>query len=295
MKIGCDEGCNYRCNGHTVMRDLELCERYGFDTINLQWMALERDIERGICTIEEIGDWFRNHRLKMLSYSCLLFFNMKQTEKEMAAVLERLDRLVEWCGILDCPYINVVPSDDMRARALRPTRPEIRADAIEMLGRMVERIAGTGVKLSLEPNGFPDNTINRFEDGYAIVQELNSPLVGLTMDEYHFTAMGSDWSALEQADGEKIFLWHLDGAEDMPRGAYYNTDEVRLWPGEPGDAIDHRRFADTLRRIGFAGDVCTLEVFRPDYYGLSQEENIRRAAEVTRKHIGTYWDISNVM
>ena len=31
-----------------------------------------------------------------------------------------------------------------------------------------------------------------------------------------------------------------------------------------------------------------IEVFRPDYYKLSNEENIKKAAEVTRAHVETY-------
>lgn len=59
--------------------------------------------------------------------------------------------------------------------------------------------------------------------------------------------------------------------------------------GRAGDCLDHKRFADTLKKIGFEGDVCTMEVFRPDYYKLSNEENIKKAAEVTRAHVAKYW------
>ncbi|MDY3692907.1 MAG: hypothetical protein SO072_13215 [Dysosmobacter sp.] len=69
---------------------------------------------------------------------------------------------------------------------------------------------------------------------------------------------------------------------------WYNNDEKRLWPGEPGDCLDHKRYADTLKKIGFDGDACTIEVFRPDYYKLSNEENIRKAAQVTRAHLEAY-------
>ena len=101
--------------------------------------------------------------------------------------------------------------------------------------------------------------------------------------------MASEWAALEKADGKKIFIWHLNGMENMPCGAAYNNDEKRLWPGEPGDCLDLKRYADTLKKIGFEGDVCTMEVFRPDYYKLSNEENIKKAAEVTKAHVAKYW------
>ena len=74
----------------------------------------------------------------------------------------------------------------------------------------------------------------------------------------------------------------------MPCGAYYNNDEKRLWPGAEGDCLPHARYADTLRKIGFDGDCCTIEIFRPAYYEMSQEENVKKSAEVTRAHVEKY-------
>ena len=131
--------------------------------------------------------------------------------------------------------------------------------------------------------------INRFEDAYAIVEEVNHPLLGVTLDEYHFTAMASSFEALEKADGKKIFIWHLNGMEDLPCGAAYNNDEKRLWPDDPQDAINHKRIADTLKKIGFDGDVCTIEIFRPEYYNMTQADNVKKSAEVTKAHVAKYW------
>lgn len=291
MKIGFNEGCNRFCKDHSVFRDLEYCEKYGFDYIDIQSECLNRDLEAGKYTIEELGEWFKAHHLKMLSYNALIAFNMKQTQEEKDAVMAELDEIIRRCNILDCQMIVVVPSWDISVHA---TRKEIREDAVAVLKEMVQKVEPYGIKLSIEFCGAPSMTINRFEDAYAIVQEVDSPLVGVTLDQYHFHAMASDWSALEKADGKKIFVWHLNDMEDMPCGAIYNTDEKRLWPGDPRGCLDHKRFADTLKKIGFEGDVCTIEVFRPDYYKLSQEENVRTAAEVTRAHVEKYWKVPSV-
>ena len=224
----------------------------------------------------------------MLSYNALCFFNMKQTQAEKDAVMAQLDEIIRRCEIRGCKMIVVVPSKDMKERGLTPTRKEIREDAVAVLREMVKRTEPHGIRLSIEFCGEPAMTINRFEDAYAIVSEVNHPLVGVTLDQYHFHAMASGWDALEKADGKKIFVWHLNGMENMPCGAAYNNDEKRLWPGEPGDCLDHKRYADTLKKIGFDGGVCTIEVFRPDYYKLSNEENIKKAAEVTRAHVEKY-------
>ncbi|HHX37584.1 MAG TPA: sugar phosphate isomerase/epimerase [Clostridiaceae bacterium] len=285
MKIGFNEGCNRFCADHSVLKDLEYCEKYGFDYIDVQSECLNRDLEAGKYTIEELGEWFKNHNLKMLSYNALIFFNMKQTQEEKDAVMEELDEIIRRCNILDCKMIVVVPSVDIDVHA---TVAEIREDAVAVLKEMVKKVEPHGIKLSLEFCGAPSMTINRFDYAYDIVKEVDSPLVGITLDQYHFHAMASTWEKLEQADGDKIFVWHLNGMEDMPCGAPYNTDEKPLWPGAEGDILDHKRYADTLKKIGFKGDVITIEVFRPEYYELSQEENVKKAAEVTKAHVEKY-------
>ena len=286
MKIGFNEGCNRFCENHSVLEDLALCEKYGFDYIDVQSECLDRELAAGKYTLEELGEFFRSHKIKMLSYNALIFFNMKQTQEEKDAVMEQLEEIIRRCQILDCKMIVVVPSMDLKVKA---TVDEIKADSVAVLKEMVKKVEPYGIKLSLEFCGAPAMSINRFEYAYDIVKAVDSPLVGVTLDQFHFNAMASGWDALEKADGKKIFVWHLNGAENMPCGAAYNTDEVRLWPGEPGDSLDHKRFADTLKKIGFEGDVCTMEVFRPDYYKLSNEENIKKAAEVTRAHVAKYW------
>ncbi len=286
MKIGFNEGCNRFCANHSVLEDLRLCEKYGFDYIDVQSECLDRELEQGLYTLEDLGDFFKKSHLKMLSYNALCFFNMKETQQEKDEVMKQLDEIIRRCLILDCKMIVVVPSYDIKRHA---TIDEIREDAVEVLKQMLVKVEPHGIKLSIEFCGAPTMTINRFEDAYAIVEQVNSPLVGVTLDQYHFHAMASTFSALEKADGNKIFVWHLNGMENVPCGASYNNDEKRLWPGEPGDCLDHRRYAETLKKIGFAGDVCTMEVFRPDYYKLTNEENIKKAAEVTKAHVAKYW------
>lgn len=285
MKIGFNEGCNRFCKDHSVMKDLEYCDKYGFDYIDIQSECLDRDLDEGKYTIEDLAEAFKNHNVKMLSYNALVGFNMKDTEEEKRDVMDELDLIIERCNILDCDLVVVVPSVDVR----KATRQEIKEDAIEVLSDMLEKVEPHGIKLSLEFCGAPNMSINRFDDALEIVKAIDNPNLGITLDQYHFHAMASFWETLEESDGKHIFIWHINGTEDMPCGAPYNTDEVRLWPGAKGDCLDHQRYADTLKKIGFNGGVCTIEVFRPEYYELSQEENVKTAAEVTKAHVEQYW------
>lgn len=285
MKIGFNEGCNRFCMGQSVLEDVALCDKYGVDYMDVQSECLDRDLSAGKYTLEDLSAAFHAAKVKMLSYNALCGFNMKRTEEERAAVMAQLDEIIRRCNLLSCKMIVVVPTQNL---AFPATLDEIREDAVSVLREMVKKTEKHGIRLSLEFCGCPNMTINRFEDAYTIVEEVNSTLVGITLDQYHFHAMASDWSALEKADGARIFVWHLNGMENMPCGASYNTDEIRLWPGAAGDCLDHKRFADVLKKIGFTGGACTVEVFRPEYYQLTPEENIRTAAEVTRAHVKKY-------
>ena len=69
MKIGFNEGCNRFCENHSVLEDLDLCEKYGFDYIDIQSECLDREIAAGKYTIDDLAAWFADpkHHLKMLS------------------------------------------------------------------------------------------------------------------------------------------------------------------------------------------------------------------------------------
>ena len=55
MKLGFNEANDRFCKNHSVMMDLELCEKYGFDCIDIQSECLNRDLEAGKITLEEMG------------------------------------------------------------------------------------------------------------------------------------------------------------------------------------------------------------------------------------------------
>lgn len=92
--------------------------------------------------------------------------------------------------------------------------------------------------------------------------------------------MCSKLEDLRAADGKKIFAYHLNDCEDLPLGSC--GDDKRLWPEE--GVVDHAGIASALKEIGFDG-VCTIEEFRPEYYEMSHEENVKKAAEVTRSFV----------
>jgi len=66
----------------------------------------------------------------------------------------------------------------------------------------------------------PSVAMNRFEYACAIVKEVNSPLVGMTLDQFRFNAMVSSWDALEKADPRpsRGCLWYHQCERSTPSG-----------------------------------------------------------------------------
>ncbi len=284
IKTCFNEGCSRYCAGHSILKDMELCEKYGFDYIDIQECCLTPELESGTCTLEALGEWLQNHRLKLYSYNALEDFNMRKTKAEHKAVMAHLHEIIRRCNILGCKMIVLCPSKDLDTPA---TIPEIRENTVMVLREMLEQVKPYGIKLALEFCGFPTMSINRFQQAYEIIQQIDSPLLGITLDQAHFHSMASDWADLQQADGSKIFTWHLNDLEDMPCGASYYDVTKRLFPGDSRGCMDHARYADILKSIGYDG-ACCIEVFRPEYYALSQEENIQMAALCVREHLKQY-------
>ena len=67
MKIGFNEGCNQFCKDHSVLKDLELCEKHGFDFIDIQSECLDRDLAEGKYTLR---NWHLGSMIQIISSGC---------------------------------------------------------------------------------------------------------------------------------------------------------------------------------------------------------------------------------
>ena len=73
MKLGFNEATALECKGQSLMADLEMCEKYGFDYIEIRFDCVKDYLNEH--TLEELADWCKNHHLKPWAYNTLIFFN----------------------------------------------------------------------------------------------------------------------------------------------------------------------------------------------------------------------------
>jgi 2-keto-myo-inositol isomerase len=263
----------------TLAKDLEYCEKYGYDYIEIRTMdKLPEYLKEK--SIEELAEFFNTHHIKPLAFNALVFFNNRD-ETGYTEIINEFKEMMEVAKKLGVKYVVAVPL----VTEQKILKMDIKNSCVEVLTELSEIAAPYGVKIAVEFVGHPQCTVNTFEQAYDIVEAVNRENVGLVLDCFHFHAMGSQLESLKKADGSKIFILHIDDTEDYPIGIL--TDEDRLWPGL--GAIDLDRILSTLKDIGFS-DVVSVELFRPEYYKLDAEEAIKIAKETTIKVVSKHFE-----
>src|SRR5436190_297053 len=94
-----------------------------------------------------------------------------------------------------------------------------------------------------------------------IVDRVGRPNVGLVIDSFHFYAGGSTIESIDAVDPARLFVFHINDAEDLPREML--EDRHRLLPGL--GILPLEQIVAALRRIGY-DRVTSVEIFRPEYW-----------------------------
>jgi len=279
MKLGFNEATSMGCSD--LYTDLKLCEEYGYDCIEIRLDKLREYLQTH--TVEELRAFFEVSHLKPYAFNALEGINFR-TEEEWERLMSGLDLFCEVGKKIGCNKVVVVPTPDVGNK----TVAQIREDSLEALRRIDSRAKENGwpVEQALEFVGYPNLCINTFRQAYEIVELSDVEHVGIVLDCFHFHAMGSRLEDLQKLDVRKLITVHVDDSEDLPVGAA--RDEHRLWPGE--GSVDLDGIFSILKQKGYDG-IASVELFRPEYYALTPEENIRTAKEKTVTSLQPYWAV----
>ena len=275
MKLSMNEATALNCQAMSLEQDIILAEKYGYDMIEPRTMDRLRDY-LAAHSIEELADFFKAHNIEPLAFNTLCFFNNRSPEG-YKGILDELKQMCEWGQKIGCKTVITVPTVSLN----KVTRGEIHKSAISCLKEMGKLAADYDMRVSVEFIGHPAASINTFGEAYEIIQAVDLPNVGITLDCFHFHGMDSKIEDLAKADGKKIFIVHLNDTEDFPIGAL--LDEDRLWPGT--GCINLDEIFQTLKKIGWAQDVVSVELFRPEYYRMNPNDVYRLGKEHAEKVI----------
>lgn len=257
-------------NGATTMRadlrtDIEAAGAAGFECLEI-WASKLRDFLRA-GTTAELRQLLDRHHVEPYSINSVERITFRD-EAGRARLLEECEELCRVASEVGCPYLVVVPSP-LPAGAGHAEAVKESARVLDELGRLAGRY---GVGLAFEFLGQPGCSVQTLESAAEIVGRVGRENVGLVIDSFHFYAGGSSVESIEALDASRLFVFHINDAEDRPRAEL--EDRHRLLPGL--GILPLREIVGALRRIGY-DRVASVEIFRPEYWERDPYELARAA------------------
>lgn len=255
-----------------IETDVAVTAQAGYRALELWAGKLDRYLTTH--SVAELRALLDDNHVAPMSINSIEFIAFRSAE-DYAGIRARCQQLCELSAQIGNPCVVVVPSPT-------PDRnmpwEAVVAEYVTVLRDLADIAAPHGVKLSFEFLGFGWCTVRTPRAALEIVQQVDRPNIGMTVDCAHFFGGGGLMSELDLLDPARIFAFHLDDLEDTPKEAI--SDATRLFPGLgviPLDEICRR-----LSGIGYDG-VCSIELFRPEYWGWSPLEVAKTARQAALK------------
>ncbi len=246
-------------NGATTMKadlatDIRAAKTAGFDGLEI-WAAKLRDYLTAHTTAD-LKSLFTENGIEPYSINSIEHITFRDADG-YASVIRQCQELCRIAQAIRCPYLVVVPG-------LLPggaRREEVIEESVRRLNELADIAEPCNVKLAFEFLGQPDCSVQTLELAKAIVEQVNRASVGLVIDSFHFYAGGSPIEAIDKLAPEHLFIFHINDAEDLPRGEL--EDRHRLLPGL--GILPLQEMLAAFRRINY-DQIVSVEIFRPEYW-----------------------------
>ena len=272
LKLGYNQAtCKENSN---VMQDLELCEKYGYDFIELRLDMLKEYLQSH--SLAELKAFFDSHTIKPFALNSIENINFC-TDAQWAELVELFTFACEVAQAIENPYIIVVPT--MTKDVCTKNEKEVLEDSVAVLHKLADIAEPYGVKLAFEPIGDRRWCCNSMRQALEIVQAVHRDSVGVAVDciNFYLHDKAADLASIRTIPKEKLFVYHINDCEDLPLGILDHCH--RLMPGQ--GVIPVAEISAAVKAVGYDGPAC-LELFRPEYWQMDAEAVIKMGAETSR-------------
>jgi len=269
-------------NGATTMSadlvtDIKVAKSAGFDCLEIWAEKLRKFLATE--NTEELSNLFETNKIIPVSINSIENITF-QDENEFAKIKKECERLCKIAAVLKCQNIVVVPSPKPHSY----NKESVKNESVKVLQELSEIAEKYNVRLAFEFLGFKECSVNTLADCLKIVEEVQKENIGLVLDTFHFFVGGSNVKTLERMSKNKLFIFHINDAQDLPRDQL--KDENRLLPGE--GIIPLGKILNGLRKIGYDG-IISVELFNPEYWQRDPDELAKEAKTRTDNILKRYF------
>ena len=148
-----------------------------------------------------------------------------------------------------------------RSSNVQPSAIDDSARAAADLAAMAERAARRGLRVGYEALAWGRH-VNRWRQGWDIVQRAAHPALGLVVDSFHTLAVGDDPSGLAAVPADKLFFIQLADAPRLSMDVLSWSRHFRNFPGQ--GELPVAGFLRAALAGGYRGPL-SLEVFNDGF------------------------------
>src|SRR5437773_8000095 len=215
-------------NGATTMKadlatDIRAAALAKFDYLEI-WAAKLREFLKEHSPAD-LNDRFQDAGVKPLSINSIEHITFRDGSA-YARIKTECEELSSIAAAIDCPYVVVVPG---KLPEHEPSFDEIIDESVRVLTELSELAARHQRSLAFEFLGQADCSVQTLDLADEIVGRVKRDNVGLVIDSFHFYAGGSTIDMIDALDRSRLYIFHIDDAEGLPRDQL--TDAHRLLPG----------------------------------------------------------------
>lgn len=266
-------------NGATTMHadletDIKAASAAGFELIEI-WAAKLREFLK-TKTAAELKNLLAENNLQPYSINSIEHITFR-TPADYEKIKAETEELSSIAGAINCPYVVVVPGKLPE----NASKQEIVDESVRVLSELADIAEKHHVALAFEFLGQTDCSVQTLDLCNEIVEKVDRDSVGNVIDTFHFYAGNSTFEAIDRMKPEKLFIFHINDAENLPKETL--TDAHRLYPGT--GILPIREIKAHFDKIGYDRMV-SIEIFRPEYWNEDPFEVARKAKEATEKVLG---------
>lgn len=266
-------------NGATTMHadlvtDIKAAGAAGYDLVEIWASKLREYLKTG--TAADLKNLFAENNVSPYSINSIEHITFR-TPEDYEGIKAECAELSAIANEIGCPYIVVVPGKLPEGAS----EEYIMDGSARVLNELADIAGAYGVSLAFEFLGQTDCSVQTLDLAKTIVEKVNRDNIGLVIDTFHFYAGNSSFEAIDTLDPAKLFIFHINDAEDLPKETL--TDAHRLYPGT--GILPIREIKARFDRIGYDRMV-SIEIFRPEYWDQDPYEVARRARAATIEVLG---------
>jgi len=266
-------------NGATTMHadletDIKAAGQAGFELIEI-WAAKLREFLK-TRSVEDLKTLLNENNLEPYSINSIEHITFRD-EADYEKIKAETEELSSIAGAIDCPYVVVVPGKLPE----NASKEEIIEESVRVLNELGAIAEKHNVSLAFEFLGQTDCSVQTLDLCNEIVEKVNPPNIGNVIDTFHFYAGNSSFEAIDSMKPEKLFIFHINDAENLPKETL--TDAHRLYPGT--GILPIREIKAHFDKIGYDRMV-SIEIFRPEYWNEDPFEVARKARTATIEVLG---------